>query len=41
MVDYNNFTNNDVSLFPNPFSLETTLYRDKILINATLTVYKW
>lgn len=34
-----NFTDYDVSVFPNPFSLETTIHTDKILTNATLTVY--
>ena len=34
-----NLIANDVSVFPNPFSLETTLHTDKVLTNATLTVY--
>lgn len=34
-----NFTDNDVNVFPNPFSLETIIHMDKTLTNATLTVY--
>ena len=37
----NNFENNDFkfTVFPNPFSTQTTLQADKLFHNATLTVY--
>ncbi|MCF8371617.1 MAG: T9SS type A sorting domain-containing protein [Bacteroidales bacterium] len=34
-----NFTANDISVYPNPFYWETTLHSDKVLSDATLTVY--
>ena len=36
-----NFMDNTISVYPNPFSAQTTLQTDNILKNATLTVYNY
>jgi hypothetical protein len=37
-VEENLFENN-ISLYPNPFTTQTTLHSDKYLNNATITIY--
>jgi hypothetical protein len=34
----NNLTNDEIQLFPNPFSIQTTLYSSLPLYNTTITV---